>query len=255
MSGLVEMGKSKVDGFTLKMIAVITMLIDHTAASILERIVFQIDANGYYTVTAGNLYTLYMAMRMIGRMAFPIYCFLVVEGFLYTRNVKKYATRLLVFALISELPFDMALFNSFFDSYHNNVFLTLFLGLVTVAGVDYVIKNLHCPQFLNTLAQLGVIALGMGAAMLLHTDYSSAGVAAIVVMYILRHRRMLAFGMGVIVLGVMAGTMELAALFMLIPIFFYNGKRGKQAKYFFYAFYPAHLLILAIICALLGLGI
>lgn len=254
MSELSQANKG-ISGYTLKMIAVITMLIDHTAASILERMVFQIDPNGYYTVQAGGLYSIYMVMRIIGRMAFPIYCYMIVEGLTYTRNVKKYAARLLIFAAISELPFDMALFNSFFDIGHNNVFLTLFLGLVTIAIVDYLIKNLNCNPVLNKFAQLGVVLLGMLLAELLHTDYGAAGIAAIVVIYMLRNRKMLAFGMGVVVLGIMAGTMELAALFMLIPMYFYNGTRGKQAKYFFYAFYPAHLLILAGICALLGLGI
>ena len=78
-----------ISGFTLKMIAVVTMLIDHTAASILERMAVSVDADGFYVVTNEELYSIYMVMRIIGRMAFPIYCFLLVEGFVHTKNVKK----------------------------------------------------------------------------------------------------------------------------------------------------------------------
>jgi hypothetical protein len=93
------------------------------------------------------------------------------------------------------------------------------------------------------------------AAELLHTDYGMAGVAAIVVMYLLRNKKTLSYTVGVLVLAIMAGEIEIAALLMVIPIAFYNGRRGRSAKYFFYAFYPVHLLLLAGICALLGLGI
>ena len=122
--------KNGISGYTLKMIAVITMLIDHVGATIVER----------YLLTNGMLYgaplVIYYVMRGIGRMAFPIYCYFIVQGFTYTRSRAKYALRLFVFAIASELPFDMALWNSTWDMNHNNVFWTLLLGLLTIWALD-----------------------------------------------------------------------------------------------------------------------
>ena len=89
------------------------------------------------------------------------------------------------------------------------------------------------------------------ADLVLHTDYGASGVAAIIVMYLLYQKRMLAFGVLVFVLTVLSSSIEIFALLMLIPLHFYNGTRGKQAKYVFYAFYPVHLLVLVGICYLL----
>ena len=81
------------------------------------------------------------------------------------------------------------------------------------------------------------------------SDYGAAGIGCIVIMYLLMADRELAFGLGVILLGVLAGDIEFIALFMVIPIHFYNGKKGLSLKYFFYAFYPAHLLLLSLLTA------
>lgn len=249
-------------GFTLKMIAVVTMLIDHTAATILERALTCPSAGYITTAEAYNRWLIvYQIMRGIGRMAFPLYCFLLVEGFVHTRNVKKYLGRMAVFALISEIPFDMAFNRSFFDMSYNSVFLTLFLGLAVITLVHKVDDKLQIQdrsllhRYLKCIAIVAVILAGMILAELLHTDYSAAGVAAIAIMYVLRSRRMAAFAAGVVTLGLLSGTIEFLALFMLIPIWFYNGKRGHSAKYFFYAFYPVHLFLLSIICWFMGLGI
>ena len=108
----------KFSGYDLKFIAVITMLIDHLGASLLWRYIDFIHA--YSDDILMSLYTL---MRYVGRMAFPIYCFLLVEGFLHTKSVFKYALRLGAFALISEVPFDLALNQSLWAPYSNNVFV------------------------------------------------------------------------------------------------------------------------------------
>ena len=91
--------------FILKVLALITMIIDHYGA------IFQNDI---------------ITFRIIGRLAFPIYCFLLVEGYLHTSDVKQYAKRLLLFALISEMPFDLAFYNKLGFT-HQNIFFTLFL--------------------------------------------------------------------------------------------------------------------------------
>ena len=109
--------KRGISSAVLKNIAVVTMLIDHIGAVIVTRLLIR---NGLYEAMAnqeaytawmgqnGGMYGIYMAMRIIGRFAFPIYCFLLVEGFQKTHNVKKYLGRMFLFALISEVPFDLA---------------------------------------------------------------------------------------------------------------------------------------------------
>ena len=112
------MKKKGISGSTLKIIAMITMLIDHIGAAVCMRMMLAEgfgDLNGaaeetikaWVTVHA-DLYSTYYMFRMIGRIAFPIFCFLLVEGFKHTKDAKKYAIRLFAFALISEIPFDLA---------------------------------------------------------------------------------------------------------------------------------------------------
>jgi hypothetical protein len=256
-------GQRGLSGFWLKMIAVITMFIDHSAAAILERLLAQMPSWG--PVTEANWsawYDFYFACRVIGRMAFPIYCFLLVEGFHYTRSRGKYALRLFVFALLSELPFDMALQQSVFDISYNNVFWTLLIGLLTIWAADVIAQKVRqrVPKESRQrlwigVARIFVLICGALVAELLATDYGAGGVFAIYIMYLLYEQRMAGFATMVVALGLLDGTIEFAALLMLIPLHFYNGTRGRQMKYFFYAFYPVHLLLLALLGYALGLGI
>ena len=135
--------KRGISGSTLKLIAIITMLIDHTAATILDRTLIarglgnlsgDVQATQDFLVQNGTLYGIDMARRLIGRLAFPIFCFLLIEGFLHTRNVWKYAIRLGVFALISEIPFDLAFHAKFFYFQYQNVFFTLLIGVLVMIG-------------------------------------------------------------------------------------------------------------------------
>ena len=254
-----------ISGFVLKMIAVVTMLIDHTASTVLERALLGELTIGCITEKNMQIWAgVYAMMRIIGRMAFPIYCFLLVEGFTYTRNRGKYALRLFLFALISEVPFDLAFQKKWWDTSYNNVFFTLLLGLLAIMALDWVRKhwkkvdesNSKIHWFFSNLAKsivLATITLGMMAIadLVLHTDYGVSGVAAIIVMYLLYKNRMLAFGMMVLVLTLLSSGLEIVAILMLLPLHFYNGTRGKQVKYAFYAFYPVHLLVLVGICYLI----
>jgi hypothetical protein len=258
------------------MIAVITMLIDHSAASILDRLLVQMPSWG--PVTPENYHTwwtFYWGCRTIGRMAFPIYCFLLVEGFHYTRSRGKYALRLFAFALLSEVPFDLALHRSFFDMSYNNVYWTLMIGLLTIWAADVLAQKVEqrniardgqLPEadaakryarqsFWKGMARLLVMACGALLAELLCTDYGAGGIFAIYILYLFYEQRMVGFATSVVALGLIDGTIEFAALLMLIPLHFYDGTRGRQAKYLFYAFYPVHLLALALLGYALGLGI
>ena len=254
-------GEHGISGYWLKMIAVITMLIDHSAATILERILVQMPSWAPATVDNWEQwYRLDLLLRGIGRMAFPIYCFLLVEGFHYTHSRRKYAARLFVFALISEVPFDMALNQSVLEFSYNNVFCTLFLGLLVIMAADWVMERFSSDNLTSEIGRITLlVVIGMvGCALasyVISCDYGASGVIAIYIMYLLRSKRELGFALAVVSLGVFSGELELLALLMLIPLHFYNGTRGKQHKYFFYAFYPLHLLLLALIAWGLGLGI
>jgi hypothetical protein len=259
-----------ISGFTLKMVAVITMLVDHVAATVLERMLILAgkDVTVYPLVSAHwqEYYNFYTVLRGIGRLAFPIYCFLIVEGFLHTRSVAKYAARLFVFALLSEVPFDLAFQKSFWDMSYNNVFFTLFLGLLVIAGIRYVNQQIACAAedggisfrsaVLRSLLNLVIIFAGMALAeVVLRCDYGAAGILTIVVLYEFRSHPKTAMALAAVLLTVLASELEIVALLDVLLIAFYNGRRGRQAKLVFYAFYPVHLLVLSAICAALGLGL
>jgi len=240
-------GKIGIAGSTLKLIAIVTMLIDHIAAVVLERII----AN--YAGDAKTLNTIYYIMRGIGRIAFPIFCFLLVEGFLHTRNVWKYALRLAIFALVSEIPFDLALHATPFYKNYQNVFFTLLIGLLVLIGLKYTTELINDNNaILIYFTKIAIIIAGMVAADLLKTDYSDLGVMTIIVMYLLRKNQAASMLAGCTVLTIF-NYFELPAFLAVIPAWLYNGKRGLKLKYVFYVFYPAHLFILYLICRFMRL--
>lgn len=258
-------GKRGLSSAVLKNIAVVTMLIDHIGAVIVIRLLIQkglygavADQEAYIAWLGQNrgMYGTYMAMRIIGRLAFPIYCFLLAEGFQRTHNVKRYLGRMLLFALISEVPFDLAFSGRLWNMQYQNVFFTLFIGLMVIAGLRLVDQRLSGPETWRKLAGVGlyavIIAAGSALALALKTDYSFKGILAITVLYLFRSRRKAQIWAGVIAFLLMDGLEMIAALSFLL-IWFYNGARGRQNKYFFYFFYPAHLLVLWLICV--GMGI
>ena len=209
-------------GTALKWIAVISMLIDHTA---------EVLMNHNAALTEPIWAQIYVLMRGIGRIAFPIYAFLLVEGFLHTRDVKKYLTRMFLFAVVSEIPFDLAVFHTPFYWGYQNVFFTLFLGLLALAGIRW-----GTGLWKRALA----LIMCVGAAQLINCDYGAFGVFFIVLLYMTRYDKKTQT-----VLGALSLVWELPGILAFIPIRLYNGTRGRCGnKYFFYAFYPAHLLIL-----------
>lgn len=235
-------------GFTgahLKWIALITMLIDHISAVLLETGLLPQIASA---VLAGNSfdylpkdyefwYNVNFFLRLIGRLAFPLYCFLLVEGFLHTKSRRNYALRLGIFALISEIPFDLAVHGKWFDLQMQNVFFTLFLGVIVLYGIRYL--EVKYPK--RTLLPYVIVFVGMFVAYFLQTDYDAFGILLIVMLYLLREDKVRQC-----VFGAVCTVWEYSAPLAFIPVWFYNGKRGNQLpKYFFYTFYPVHLLLLA----------
>lgn len=242
-----------ISGSTLKMIAIITMLIDHIGAGVLGRYLIlswsQAGNSGDILVDlSDSLQLAYMIMRWIGRLAFPIFCFLLVEGFEHTGNVRKYVLRLACFCLISEIPFDLLFSGTVLEFGYQNVFFTLLIGMLVMWGYRYV-EEKAANSLIRVLGYLILLGGGMALAEFLRTDYGATGVLCIMVLYIFRKNRTFQ-----IITGFVAFMWEVPASLAFLPIGLYNGTRGWKMKYFFYIFYPAHLLILYGICCLLGMG-
>ncbi len=203
--------------FQLKWIAIITMLIDHVGAV---------------------LFPQYWVLRYIGRISFPIFCFLLTEGFWHTRNIRRYMIRLGGFALISEVPYDLAFHGKVVDPKHQNVFFTLLLGVILM----YVLKRSR-----ELPLQALEILMVMCAADLLRTDYSFKGILLIAVFYLLRENLWLKTACAALWNFLWNGSIQGYGALAMIPIALYNGEQGRKMKYFFYVFYPAHLLVLFLV--------
>ena len=238
------MHRFSINALTLKLIAVITMLIDHFAASGLLRKYFPL---GFFSLGYRNTYYIF---RYIGRFAFPIYCFLLIEGIRHTRDWRKYALRLFFFALLSEIPFDMAFRHTFFDYGHQNVYFTLLLGLLPVVYLRHS-KQEKPLRYLYYTAMVGISACL--AHWVFHCDYRAGGIVQIGIFGLLldtttdRLRNFLCGSAGILACClVLHNTIEIYALLSLIPMSYYNGKKGptgEALKYTFYAIYPLHLLL------------
>lgn len=262
------MKSASVKGSTLKIIALVTMIIDHVGACILQQIMMQngtlqIAALGLWGIaklegTDKSLAICWWVMRMvIGRIAFPVYCFLLVEGFLHTKSLVRYGARLFLFALISEIPFDLAIFHGWYDTHRQNVFFTLLFGLIGMWGISVLeqqmnrIKNrrsedasyLETGRMLAMFLGIFILLAGvLGAAELLRTDYGARGVGFILLLYLFRREKTMQLAVGCV--GSMLVLDELAAPLAFIPIAFYKGERGGRGRLIYYAIYPLHLLLL-----------
>ena len=215
-----ETKQQGISGYWLKVIAVVSMLIDHTSAVILEQIP-GLEAPAFF-------------MRIIGRAAFPIYCFLLVEGFYHTRSRAKYAGRLFLFALISEVPFDLAFSRRMWDFSSSNVFFTLLFGLLVIWGVEGIKQKFVEDVYGNKAAVIRliltivIVAAGGFLALLFRTDYDLSGIVTIFAIYMFYPKKVKGMGIGVFVLTLLASIIEAAAFLDMIPVYFYNGTRGKQ---------------------------
>lgn len=221
---------SMITGSFLKWLAMVSMLIDHVGAMLLEP---WLNATGGLAYPDIDWDTLYMAMRLIGRLAFPIFCFLIVEGYHHTHDVKQYAKRLLIFAFISEIPFNLGVNQTLFDFGHQNVFFTLLAGLLAIWALEKVE---------NRWQRLVAIALLVSLAELLNTDYGAYGVIMILLLHWTRRNRRIQ-----VAVGALFNLAQMTAALAFIPIYFYNGKKGRGNAKWLYWFYPVHILILALI--------
>ena len=209
-------------GQSLKLIAIVTMLIDHIGLA---------------------LFPDELIWRYIGRISFPIFAFLIVEGFVHTSNFKKYIGRILIFGILSEIPFNLLVSGKVFDLEHQNVFFTFAIGLIMLHFIE---KN--TASVLNN----GFLIMGILFSVILRTDYSIYGIGLIYIFYVFRYSKVTMLGFASLV-SLISGGVQRFAMLSTIPMALYNGERGpkvfdkKYVKYMFYAFYPIHIIILVFI--------
>lgn len=271
------MKKFSLNNSVIKNIAYLTMLIDHFFAVVFAEIIRRHSMAGYET---DLLIRIRSAGRAIGRVSFILFAFLAVEGFIHTRSRRNYLLRLGVFAFVSEIPFDLAFSGQIVDYSSQNIFFTLFLGVLVLVVWEWAAKSLHMlnrPRAQRDIVwwvcigvfrgvQFGSVMLGCVAAYFLRTDYKYMGVLLIATFYLMRGRalilRVLMAGC-VMYLGIWSinylryadiystsyifrfSLRELYGLFAFIPIALYDGNKGRQLpKAVCYGFYPVHLLLL-----------
>ncbi|MBR6033328.1 MAG: conjugal transfer protein TraX [Clostridia bacterium] len=212
--------------FILKIIACVTMFIDHLSY-------------GIYGTTSW--------MNYIGRIAFPIFAFQIVEGYTHTKNLKKYFLRLFIFAIVSEIPFY--LFHSIIsESIGLNVMFTLLLGLFCIWIWEKAPLKVLAVYF---------IAVACFIAEVSNMDYGYWGVLLVFVFYLCRNNKTaIAFGfLGMLLIKYVPYLIKYNlyykyllffafTLSAIVPILLYNGKQGKKIKYFLYIFYPTHILLM-----------
>lgn len=221
-------------GSALKIIALFTMFIDHTASILLRNLDFAVTP---FCEIFGKKISIYFLCRLVGRISFPIYAFLITEGYIHTSNKKRYGINLLIFAIISELPWNLEHTGTLHCS-NQNVFFTLFFGYVGICAADrYINDNKHL-----ILSLFGLLALSL----IFNADYGSYGFAFIVFLYISRNQKVIQA-----VIGSCFLPSRWKSGLAFIPINMYNGKRGfikgKIFKYTFYLAYPLHMIILFVI--------
>ena len=251
----------------LKLIALITMLVDHTAAC-MNRAGLLAAGNPYGLIVYEGNFSLYWLMRVIGRLAFPIFCFQIVEGAMHTRNKGYYAVRIGLLAVISEVPFDFALHAAVPYWGGQNVFITLLLGLLLVYELQWADSQSGKVRIIGYIAYPVLVAgVGVVCRELLKNDYNMAGILMIATFGLLslervqrlewrlasRIVRIVVVAVGMMLCVAFTNDFESWCFFSLIPIALYNGQKGYESKVFQYGaylFYPVHLTILGLIFVL-----
>lgn len=237
--------KLETTSFSLHIMAMVFMLCDHL----------------WGTIIRGNDW-----LTCIGRLTFPIYAFLLVEGYFHTKNLKKYVTRMFLFAVISEIPFNLAMAGSIIYPFHQNV---LWSFLIAIGLIHWNEKGKEKQIWKRILIGITSICIGYIVGILTFVDYYNAGIMMVLTFYFFRGKKWWNYLGQLICLWYINFEMlgglqyEIAlfgqtyfftrqglALLALIPIWLYRGKQGYHSKalqYGYYAFYPLHLLILGLL--------
>ncbi|MCR4781601.1 MAG: conjugal transfer protein TraX, partial [Lachnospiraceae bacterium] len=253
-------------GSTLKIIAIISMVFDHIGRIVIENgLIMKSPRGALSDETFSIIEKSADICGILGRVAFPIFCFLLVEGFLHTRSVLSYGRNLALFAIFTEPIYDYAFTGKLIDFSQQNVMFELLLGLLVLVFIDtlgkkFPIKNKVCFK----LAEVCLSIIGLFAGLLsqkLFLDGGLYGIAMIIAFYLLRDMKVLKVIVGILIVLFfdcyligggfdfsLSNVLQLesfSGILSMILIYFYNGKRGLRMKYFFYGFYPVHLLLLS----------
>ena len=231
MSNSIPVKLHILSGSALKLIACIAMLSDHLAKFYFYRFEW---ANAVWFSAAGKEISILQLMQMFGRFAFPIFVFLLVEGFEKTKNRRRYGISLLILALISEIPFNLMNGNAMLFP-NQNVMFTLLLGFLAMCSLQY-FKG-------KPLISLVLLLIMFLISRYMQADYRTAGFVFIILMYGLRKEQIIQTVACPVLL-----SSKLMVFLSLILTCLYNGKRGfiktPFLKYCFYAFYPVHMLVI-----------
>ena len=226
-------------GAWLKLIAIVSMLADHVNKSLIYP--YLKSSDGFLAIVSNTF-------DIIGRIAFPLFCFMLVEGYFKTRSRLKYLLNLLIFGVISEVPFDMFTTASFFNMNWNNVMFTLALVLVTIWIIDTLKNKMKSkPRVLWFLVSFLIVAVMCAVSMYLALDYEHHAILIGYFFYLFHNMPVFA-----IPFGYASMFKEPWALLGFGLTLTYNGERGRQSKMLNYWFYPVHLLILGILRLCLG---
>lgn len=220
-------------GSTVKIIGIISMLLDHCATVLIF----------HNSTTLENVPLLWciigITLRLLGRLSFTIFSYFIVEGIKNTHNIYLYAFRLFVLAILSEIPFDLAFYGKYLEYSHQNTIFTLLFGFLAIQLIKFFSK-FENNKWLFLLISVFTISL---LAELLHFDYGFFGILFIVCLYVFRTSKKMQYICSSLVLF-FCGFGQIFGALAFIPISVYTGKRGKNIKYLFYIFYPLHLFLL-----------
>lgn len=219
--------KKFLSNFDLKIIAIITMTIDHIGAIMYPNIDI---------------------FRIIGRVSFPIFAFLLVEGFKHTSNRLKYFLRLLFFAIVTQPIYDYA-----FNNQDLNILFTFSLSFLFLSSLEFIKKIINkysngIEDYLYKTVFYSLIYILFALfSLILNVDYQALGVSLVFIFYLSSniYLSFLLYLLAVIFLA--TNAIQFYSLLSFIFVYLYNGKKGKNIKYFFYLYYPFHILILKIL--------
>lgn len=227
--------------YQLKFIALISMVIDHIAAVL----ILMSNLNTYFT--DNRVLIAYDFARALGRIAFPIFAFFIVEGFLKTHNKLKYFLRMLIFAMLSQIPYNLAFGNTIF---YTRRFLPAFLFGNIMWSFLLAIAMMYAMEFVSQKLKSNILKIGVNVIImvliaylgnLMSVDRGGWGILTIGLFYLCRQKYLYQAISGLFTLLPQQPILSYASLILL---YFYNGRKGKSCKYFFYIFYPVHLLVL-----------